>query len=55
MWGGGGVNLHDPLSAYKRRQNQAADQPFCDAVKRDIEDAQKKDAVIREDSGSTLT
>ena len=52
---GGGVNLHDPLSAYKRRQNQAADQPFCDAVKRDIEDAQKKDAVIREDSGSTLT
>ena len=40
--GGGGVNLHDPLSAYKRRQNQAADQPFCDAVKRDIEDAQKK-------------
>ena len=52
---GGGVNLFYPLSAYKRRQNQAADQPFCDAVKRDIEDAQKKDAVIREDSGSTLT
>ena len=52
---GGGVNLFYPLSAYKRRQNQAADQPFCDAVKRDIEDAQKKDAVIREGSGNTLT
>jgi hypothetical protein len=51
----GGVNLHDPLSAYKRRQNQAADQPFCDAVKRDIEDAQKKDAVIKEENGNTLT
>ena len=53
--GGGGVNLPDPLSAYKRRQNQAADQPFCDAVKRDIEDAQKKDAVIRAEIGNTLT
>ncbi len=53
--GGGGVNLHDPLSAYKRRQNQAADKPFCDAVKRDIEDSQKKDAVTKEDYGSTLT
>ena len=53
--GGGGVNLHDPLSAYKRRQNQAADQPFCDAVKRDIEDSQKKDAVTKVDYGSTLT
>ena len=49
------MNLHDPLTAYKGRQNQAADQPFCDAVKRDIEDAQKKDAVIREGSGNTLT
>ena len=53
MWGG--VNLHDPLSAYKGRQNQAADQQFCDAVKRDIEDAQKKDAVIKEEIGNTLT
>ena len=52
---GAGVNLPDPIFAYMRSQNQAADQPFCDAVKRDIEDAQKKDAVIREDFGSTLT
>ncbi len=49
------MNLHDPLSAYKRRQKQAAYQPFCDAVKRDIEDAQKKDAVTKEEIGSTLT
>lgn len=52
---GVGVNLPDPIFAYMRSQNQAADQQFCDAVKRDIEDAQKKDAVIKEEIGNTLT
>ena len=41
--GGGGVNLPDPLSDYRRRQSDGpADKEFCDAVQHDLEDSKQK-------------
>ena len=40
---GGGVNLPDPLSAYRRRANDGpASKEFCDAVQHDLEDSKQK-------------
>ena len=41
--GGGGVNLPDPLSSYRRRANDGpASKEFCDAIQRDLEDSKQK-------------
>ena len=43
MWGGGGVNLPDALSAYHRRQSDGpASKEFCDAMEKDYKDYDKQ-------------
>ena len=42
-YGGGGVNLPDPVFEYHRRQSDGpADKEFCDAIQHDLEDSKQK-------------